>query len=115
MVNGYLNSSPFEAFILAITMKTTLIIKSIPIKGIPTTINTRGLMSIIYRRIDRLKFSAAFPFSLTHNDSSLLDIQQINGPMIPPKGKTNPAKADRWQSIDQFLSVSVSTRISFMI
>jgi hypothetical protein len=69
--------------------------KSIPIKGIPITINIRGLISTIYRRIDRLKFSAAFPFSFIHNESSLLDIQQINGPIIPPKGKRNPAKDER--------------------
>jgi hypothetical protein len=54
------------------------------------------------------------PLMLTQVDSSLFDNQQIIGPKIAPKGKKKPAKADKWQSIDQFLSVSDSILFSSM-
>jgi hypothetical protein len=44
---------------------------------------------------DNWKLSEFLPFVFTQDDSSLLDNQHISGPIIPPKGKKKPAKADR--------------------
>ena len=64
--------------------------------------------------IDIWKLSDCFPFWSTHWDSSFLDSQQISGPIIPPNGKKNPANAERWQNIAQFLSDSDNSLISLM-
>jgi hypothetical protein len=111
---GYLNNSPLEAFTLPRIMQTTLRVTSIIMIGIPTTMKTRGNINTIYRSIDNWKFMAFFPFIFIHIDSSFLVSQQIRGPITPPKGKKKPAKAARWQSIAQFLSVSVKILFSSM-
>ena len=49
----------------------------------------------MYSSIDNWKLRDAFPFIFTQEDSSLLVSQQIRGPIIPPNGKKNIAKADR--------------------
>lgn len=83
-------------------------------RGIPTMMKHSGNTRTIYRRTESWKFKDAFPFSLIHSDSSFLVSQQIRGPIIPPKGKKKPANADKWQSIDQFLSVSDKTLTSLI-
>ena len=50
--SGYLNFSPFEAFMLAIIVHITLVIQRTIIIGIPTTIKQRGIIKIIYNKID---------------------------------------------------------------
>ncbi len=92
---GYLKSSPFEALTLAIMIQITFRVTRNRIIGIPTIIRHKGAARTEYSRIDSWKLRAAFPFLLTHADSSLFDNQQISGPIIPPKGKKNPAKAER--------------------
>jgi hypothetical protein len=74
-------------------------------------IKHRGTVRTIYSSIDSWKFREAFPLILTHEDSSLRVSQQIRGPNTPPNGKKKPAKAERWQSIDQFLSLSDNTTL----
>lgn len=61
------------------------------------------------------KFIEFLPFTLTHDESSLLESQQIRGPIIAPNGKKKPANAERWHNIAQFLSVSVNTLFSSMM
>ena len=68
----------------------------------------------MYSSIDNWKLSEFLPFSLTHDDSSLLESQQISGPIIPPNGKKKPANDERWHNIAQFLSVSVNILFSSM-
>ncbi|HPI67974.1 MAG TPA: hypothetical protein PLX41_02050 [Bacteroidales bacterium] len=92
---GYLNFSPFAALILAITIQITFSNPKMIIMGMPTRIKHRGIARTIYKSIESWKFIEAFPFSSTHNDSSFFDSQHINGPIIPPKGKKKPAKADK--------------------
>lgn len=92
---GYLKISPFAAQMLAITIQITFRKPKMIIMGIPTRIKHRGIARTIYRSIESWKFIEAFPFSSTHIDSSFLDSQQIRGPIIPPKGKKKPAKADK--------------------
>jgi hypothetical protein len=93
--SGYLKTSPCAAFILATTMQTTLnITRKISI-GIPIRIIHSGIVRTIYSSMESWKFIAAFPFVFTHSDSALRDIQQTSGPIIPPKGKKKPAKADK--------------------
>lgn len=84
IASGYLNSSPFEALTLAITIKIMSRIKSSPIRTNPIRIKQRGIHRKIYNVIEIWKFKDAFPFSLTHVDSSFRDNQQIRGPMIFP-------------------------------
>jgi hypothetical protein len=82
---------------LTLAMITQITLR-VPIKitiGIPMIIKQRGMQRTIYSSIDNWKFRDAFPFSFTHDDSSLLVNQQINGPITPPKGKKKPAKAER--------------------
>jgi hypothetical protein len=52
ITRGYLKSSPFEAFTLAIITHTTFIVRRMKIIGIPTIIIQRGIVRIIYRSID---------------------------------------------------------------
>ncbi len=111
---GYRNSSPLEAFTLAIIMQITFRNTRKTTIGMPTMMTQRGIVRTMYSSIERLKLSDAFPFLSTHSDSSFLVNQQIRGPMIPPNGKKNPAKAERWHNIAQFLSVSDNSMISFM-
>jgi hypothetical protein len=95
ITSGYLKSSPLGALTLAMIIQITL---SVPIKkiiGNPMIIIHRGIARTIYSNIDNWKLRDAFPFSFTHDDSSLLVNQQIRGPITPPKGKKKPAKADR--------------------
>jgi len=112
---GYLNSSPFDALTLAMTIHITSRKPRNIRMGIPTIMKQRGTARTMYNRIESWKFRACFPLKFTHCDSSFLDSQQMSGPSMPPKGKKYPAKAARWQSIAQFLSLSDSSLISFMI
>ncbi len=82
--------------------------------GIPTIMKHKGIVRTIYNRIESWKLSDDFPFWSTHSDSSFLVNQQIRGPIIPPNGKKNPANAERWHNIAQFLSASDNSLISFM-
>lgn len=85
--NGYLNLSPFEALILAmITQTISRMLRNISM-GIPIMMKQSGIARTIYKSMENWKLIEAFPFSLTHADSSFLDNQQISGPIIPPKGK----------------------------
>jgi hypothetical protein len=84
---GYLNLSPLAVLILAMMTMINFSNISKPINRKPTIIMHKGATSIVYSKIDRLKFKAAFPFSSIHADSSFLESQQISGPIIPPKGK----------------------------
>ena len=111
---GYLNSSPFDDLILAIMMQITLSVPRNIIMGIPISIKQSGIARTMYNNIESWKLSEAFPFWSIQSDSSFLDNQQISGPMIPPKGKKNPANAERWHNIAQFLSDSDNSLISFM-
>lgn len=52
IVNGYLNSSPFEAFTLAIMTQITFRKMRKTIIGIPTIIIHKGTASIIYNKTD---------------------------------------------------------------
>lgn len=115
METGYLKSSPFDAFILAIMIQMTLRTTRVMMIGMPTMIKQSGAARTVYRSIDISKFIDALPLRSTHCDSSFLDNQQIRGPIILPKGKKNPANADRWQNIAQFLSLSDNSMISFMM
>lgn len=115
IANGYLNLSPLEAFMLAMIMQTIFRTPRNITIGIPIKMKQRGNDSTIYNRIESWKFIEAFPFSFTQADSSFLESQQISGPIIPPNGKKKPAKAERWQSIAQFLSVSDKFLISSMV
>jgi len=63
--------------------------------GIPINIKHKGIAKTMYSSIDNWKLRDAFPFIFTQEDSSLLVSQQIRGPIIPPNGKKNIAKADR--------------------
>jgi hypothetical protein len=99
---------------LAIIMHTTLRVRRTNKMGNPIRIMHNGLISTMYSSIDNWKFMEAFPFICTQADSSLFDNQHIIGPIIAPKGKKKPAKADRWHNIDQFLSVSDNTLFSSM-
>ncbi|MDO9340554.1 MAG: hypothetical protein Q7T72_08515 [Bacteroidales bacterium] len=92
---GYLKSSPFAALTLAIIIHITLRVTSKKIIGIPIIIKHKGITRTIYSNIDNWKLSEFFPFTFTQTDSSFLDSQHISGPIIPPKGKKKPAKADR--------------------
>lgn len=109
---GYLNTSPRAALMLPIVMQTIFKMPSAITIGIPIKMIIRGRASMMYSSIERLKFMAALPFMFTQAESSLLDNQKISGPMIPPKGKKNPANAERWQSMAQFLSDSVKSLFS---
>ena len=93
--SGYLNSSPFEALMLAITIQIIFRITIKAIIGNPIIMIQSGAARTRYRRIDNWKFIEAFPFSFTQVESSFLDNQQIRGPIIPPRGKKKPANADR--------------------
>ena len=95
IARGYLNSSPFEALMLAIIMQTIFRIIRIEIIGNPIIMKHSGMTRTIYKSIESWKFNEAFPFSFTQVDSSFLDNQQIKGPIIPPKGNKKPAKAER--------------------
>jgi hypothetical protein len=95
ITSGYLKSSPFGAFTLAIITQITLRVPSNAIIGIPIIIKHNGIARTIYSSIDNWKLREAFPFMFTHEDSSLLVNQQIRGPITPPKGKKKPAKAER--------------------
>jgi hypothetical protein len=95
ITSGYLKSSPFGAFTLAIIMQITFRVPSNITIGMPIIIKNNGIARTIYRRIDNWKFRDAFPFKFTHDDSSLLVSQHISGPITPPKGKKKPAKAER--------------------
>ncbi len=111
---GYLNVSPLDAFTLPIIMQTIFSITMKATIGMPTIMKHRGKARTIYSSSEIWKFRDDLPFWSTHWDSSFRDNQQISGPIIPPKGKKNPAKAERWQNIAQFLSESDNTRISFI-
>jgi hypothetical protein len=111
---GYVNNSPFEAFTLAMIKHIILSIPSKMTIGIPTIMKHKGIARTIYRSIDNSKLSEFLPFMFTQADSSFLDNQQISGPIIPPNGKKNPAKADKWHNIAQFLSVSDNILFSSM-
>lgn len=76
-------------------MQTIFIVPIIMMIGMPIIIKIRGIARTRYRSIESWKFIEAFPFSFTQVDSSFLDNQHTNGPIIPPKGKKKPAKADR--------------------
>jgi hypothetical protein len=76
-------------------MHITLRVPSNIIIGKPIIMKHKGIARTKYSRIDNWKLSAFRPFTFTHADSSLFDNQQISGPIIPPKGKKKPAKADR--------------------
>lgn len=93
--SGYLNTSPLEAFTLAIIKQITLRVTSAAIIGIPIIMKHKGKTSTIYSSTDNWKLSELFPFMLTQSDSSFFDNQHISGPIMPPKGKKKPAKADR--------------------
>jgi hypothetical protein len=95
MESGYLKSSPFGALTLAKMIQITLRILIMAIMGIPIIMNTRGMARNIYSNTDSWKLRAFLPFRLTHSDSSLRVNQQISGPITPPNGKKNPAKADK--------------------
>jgi len=111
---GYLKSSPFEAFTLPIIMHITLRKPRKITIGIPIIIKHKGIVRTMYKRSEIWKLREALPLMSIHWDSSFLDNQQIRGPMIPPNGKKNPANAERWHSIAQFLSDSDNSLISFM-
>ena len=93
MASGYLNSSPFDALTLAITMKIILSSRSTAMIGNPMIIKHNGMVSKIYRSIENWKLSDAFPFSFTQVDSSRFDNQMTRGPIIPPNGIKYPANA----------------------
>lgn len=114
MARGYLKISPFAAFTLAIIIDITFSTPSIIMIGMPIIMKHNGIASTMYRSIDSWKLRAFLPLIFTQTDSSLLVSQQISGPIIPPKGKKKPAKAERWQNIAQFLSVSDNTLFSSM-
>jgi hypothetical protein len=80
---------------LAIIIQIILRITRNAIIGIPIRIKHKGKTRTIYSNIDNWKLSAALPFTFTQDDSSLFDSQHISGPIIAPKGKKKPAKADR--------------------
>jgi len=82
------------ALTLARIIQITFKIPRKMIIGIPIRMKHKGITRIIYSSIDSWKFIDAFPFTFTHDDSSLLVNQQISGPIIPPKGKKKPAKAE---------------------
>lgn len=111
---GYLNSSPFEAFTLPMMIQMTLRNPRNITMGIPIMMKHNGIARTIYSKIEIWKFRDDFPFWSIHWESSFLDNQQISGPIIPPKGKKNPANAERWHNIAQFLSDSDNSLISFM-
>ena len=52
MERGYLNSSPFDALILAIIIKIIFSVPSIIMIGIPITIRHRGTARIMYNNMD---------------------------------------------------------------
>lgn len=52
IVTGYLNSSPLEAFTLAIIMQMTFRKARKTIIGIPTIIKHKGTARIIYNKTD---------------------------------------------------------------
>jgi hypothetical protein len=114
IIRGYLNSSPFDALTLAIITQTTLRVPSTIIIGIPIIMKHKGKARKIYSSIDNWKLIAFLPFIFTQADSSLFESQHISGPIIPPKGKKKPAKAERWHNMAQFLSFSDNTLISSM-
>jgi hypothetical protein len=95
ITRGYLKSSPFGAFTLAIITHITFRVPKIMTIGIPISIKHKGIAKTMYSSIDNWKLRDAFPFIFTQEDSSLLVSQQIRGPIIPPNGKKNIAKADR--------------------
>jgi hypothetical protein len=115
MASGYLNSTPFDAFMLAITIKIIRRSIRIAIIGNPIMMKHKGIVRIMYRRIDSWKLRDALPFSFTHVDSSLFDAHITSGPITPPKGIKKQANAEIWQNIAQLRSVSDKTLISFMI
>src|SRR5512133_2886125 len=92
---GYLKTSPFEAFIDATTTQISLRTIRDRMIGIPISIKHRGIASTMYISVESWKLSAAFPLKSTHADSCLRDIQQTIGPIMPPRGKKYPAKAER--------------------
>lgn len=59
---GYLNSSPLEAFTLAMIIQITFNIPRNMMMGIPTIIKHKGMVRTIYNSIDNWKFSDDFPF-----------------------------------------------------
>lgn len=95
ITSGYLKCSPFAALMLAIIIQITLSVKRTNTIGKPIMIKHKGMDRNIYSRIDNWKLSEALPFMLTQADSSLFDNQHISGPIIAPKGKKKPAKAER--------------------
>ena len=62
MVTGYLNSSPLDAFTLAIMIQMTLRNTRKITIGIPIIIIHNGTASTIYNKIEIWKLSDAFPF-----------------------------------------------------
>ena len=95
IVIGYLNSSPFDALTLAIMMQITFnMIRNMTI-GIPTIMIHNGIERTRYKSIDNSKLRDDLPLRSTQRDSSFLVNQQIRGPIMLPKGKKNPAKAER--------------------
>jgi hypothetical protein len=114
IARGYLNCSPFAALMLAIIIHIILRVTRTITMGIPIKMKHKGIARNIYSRIDNWKLSEALPFRLTQADSSLFDNQHIRGPIIAPKGKKKPAKAERWHNMAQFLSVSDNTLFSSM-
>ena len=95
ITSGYLNNSPLGALTLAIIIQITSRVPRTTIIGIPIIIKTKGIVRTMYRSIDNWKLRDAFPFKFTQDDSSLLVSQQMSGPIIPPNGKMNMAKAER--------------------
>jgi len=92
---GYLKTSPFAALMLATMTQITSRMPRAMRRGIPTIMKHSGMSKMVYSNIEIWKLSADLPFMSTHSDWSFLDTQQINGPIIPPKGKKYPAKVDR--------------------
>lgn len=68
-----MNNSPLAAFTLPIVIQTILSIKIVIIIGIPIKIIKSGTARIMYRSIDRLKLSAAFPLIFTQAESSFFE------------------------------------------
>lgn len=112
MERGYENSSPLLAFILAIITKIRFNIPRATSKKIPISIIIRNADMIRYIVIEIWKFRDSLPCWSTHGNSSFLIAQIIRGPIILPKGKMNPARAARWQSIPKVRSSLLNCLIS---
>ena len=95
MSRGYLKVWPFAAFTLAIIIHMILSVPSNIMIGIPMIMKQSGIARMIYSSIDNWKLRDDLPFSFTQADSSLLESQQIRGPIIAPNGKKKPENADR--------------------